>query len=126
MKTDFLKKRAQEFTRDAELAIKERRWNSAAFHLEQVCQLLLKHYLFLKWKDFPKTHSLRELLIELKRAYTKNKRKIEKFIKENEHTIGDLEQAYITSRYLPVEFNEKQVKEMEKFKNKLLALLKKL
>ena len=73
MKTDFLKKRAQEFARDAELAIKERRWNSAAFHLEQVCQLLLKHYLFLKWKDFPKTHSLRELLIELKRAYTKKK-----------------------------------------------------
>lgn len=126
MKTDFLKKRAQEFARDAELAIKEKRWNSAAFHLEQVCQLWLKHCLFLKWKDFPKTHSLRELLLELKKAYQNQKKSIEKFIKDNQHVIGDLEQAYITSRYLPVEFYEDQVKEMAKFKDKLISFLKKL
>jgi hypothetical protein len=35
MKTDFLKKRAESFLKDANFAISEKRWNSAAFHLEQ-------------------------------------------------------------------------------------------
>ncbi|MCD5396399.1 MAG: HEPN domain-containing protein [Candidatus Pacebacteria bacterium] len=126
MKGDFLKKRAQDFSRDAQLAIKEKRWNSAAFHLEQACKFYLKYYLFLKWRDFPKTHSLKELLLELARVYKQSSVKMKKFIKENEHIIGDLEQAYITSRYLPVEFNEKQAREMAGFKNKLINLLKKL
>lgn len=126
MKGDFLKKRAQDFLRDAEVAISDRRWNSAAFHLEQVCQFLIKYYLFLKWKDFPKTHSLKTLLEELAEAYPENKKKIKNFLEKNQHIIVDLEQAYITARYLPVEFNEAQVKEMVKFKNNLLNLLETL
>lgn len=124
-KADFLKKRANDFKRDAELAIKEKRWNSAAFHLEQACQLYLKYFLFKKLADFPKTHSLRELLVDIGKAYLKEKR-VEDFISENEETIFDLEQAYITSRYLPVEFSEKKVKKMEKFFEKLLRFLENL
>ncbi|MCD6528222.1 HEPN domain-containing protein [bacterium] len=42
MNIHFLKQRAESFWRDAKFAISEKRWNSAAFHLEQVCQLYLK------------------------------------------------------------------------------------
>jgi HEPN domain-containing protein len=62
MKIDFLKKRAEDFLRDANFAISEKRWNSAAFHLEQACQFYLKYYLFRKLKDFPKIHDLDILL----------------------------------------------------------------
>ena len=68
---EFLKERAESFFRDAELAIKETRWNSAAFHLEQACQLYLKYFLFKKIGDFPKTHPLRRLLKSIGKAYSK-------------------------------------------------------
>jgi HEPN domain-containing protein len=38
--------------------------------------------------------------------------------------IADLEQAYITSRYLPVEFTKKEVEELEKFARELIEWLK--
>lgn len=123
-KVDFLKERAEDFLRDAKFAISEKRWNSAAFHLEQACQLYLKYFLFKKLSDFPKTHSLRELLTDIGNAYS-IKENINEFIKEKERIIFDLEQAYITSRYLPVEFSEQQVKDMERFFEELLNFLKK-
>jgi HEPN domain-containing protein len=40
--------------------------------------------------------------------------------------IADLEQAYITSRYLPAEFTKREVEELEKFSIELIEWLKKL
>lgn len=125
MKTDFLKKRAESFWRDAKFAISEKRWNSAAFHLEQVCQLYLKYYLYLKIRRYPKTHSLKELLRGIGRSYQKRKA-VENILKEKASVIGDLEQAYLTARYLPVEFSKYQIENMFDFTKKLIAFLKKL
>lgn len=122
---EFLKERAESFFRDAELAIKESRWNSAAFHLEQACQLYLKYFLFKKIGDFPKTHSLRRLLKSIGKAYSKEE-DIDNFVERNEEVIFTLEQAYIVSRYLPVEFSEKQVNKMLQFFKELLTLLQNL
>jgi HEPN domain-containing protein len=124
MKIDFLKKRAEDFLRDANFAISEKRWNSAAFHLEQACQFYLKYYLFKKLKDFPKIHNLDELLRELQKIYLP--KEIEKFRKENAAVISALNQAYITARYLPIEFTEDQVKSMKKFTQNLIKFLKKI
>jgi HEPN domain-containing protein len=126
MKIDFLKERAESFLRDANFAISEKRWNSAAFYLEQACQLYLKYYLFKELKDFPKIHDLDELLETLEKAYSQSKKEIEKFRKENAIVISALNQAYITARYLPVEFTETQVKEMRNFTKRLIKLLKKV
>ena len=124
-KAEFLKERAEEFLKDTKFDISEKRWNLAAFHLGQACQFYLKYYLFKKIADFPKTHSIKELLVDLGNAYSK-KDEVSKFIKKNEKVIFDLEQAYISSRYLPVEFSETQIREMEKFYQNLLKFLKKL
>jgi HEPN domain-containing protein len=123
MKINFLKERAENFLRDVNFAISEKRWNSAAFYLEQACQLYLKYYLFKELKDFPKIHDLDELLETLKKAYSQSKKEIEKFRKEI--VISALNQAYITARYLPVEFTETQVKEMRNFTKRLIKPLKK-
>jgi HEPN domain-containing protein len=125
-KADFLKKRAEAFFEDAEYDISRKKWFLAAFHLEQVCQLYLKYYLFKKLGDFPKLHSLSELLLELEKVYPQRKKEIGKIRKEKASTIGDLDQAYITSRYLPVEFNKFQVENMLKFTNFLIKFLEKL
>ncbi|MCM8832491.1 MAG: HEPN domain-containing protein [Candidatus Omnitrophica bacterium] len=123
-KGDFLKERAEDFLKDAKYDISAKRRNLAAFHLEQFCLFYLKYYLFKKLTDFPKTHSRKELLIDFGNAFS-IKGEISKFIKQKERVIFDLEQAYISSRYLPVEFSETQVKEMEKFCQKLIKFLKK-
>lgn len=124
-KVDFLKERAESFLRNANFALKEKRYFAVAFYLEQACQLYLKYYLFLKWKDFPKTHSLKELLEAIGRAYKKGK-EIEKIIKNKENFISDLEEASLTARYLPVEFSNSQVKNIKKFVRDLIKFLKKL
>lgn len=124
-KADFLKERANGFLDDAKYDISKRKWFLAAFHLEQTCQLYLKYYLFKELGDYPKTHSLDELLRELEKVLPKKKEKIKKVRKTQASVIGDLNQAYITSRYLPVEFNEFQVKKMLKFTLGLIKFLEK-
>jgi HEPN domain-containing protein len=124
-KIDFLKKRAEEFLKMAKFAFKERNFNISAFNLEQACQLYLKYYLFLKLKRYPKTHSLEELLRGIGKVYGKEK-EVEKILTEKASVIGDLEQAYLTSRYLPVEFSKKRIENMLDFTNDLFNFLKSL
>jgi len=124
-KADFLKEKAETFLEDAKYDISREKWFAAAFHLEQAVQLYLKYYLFLKLRRYPKTHSLRNLLEGIGEVYDK-KKDVKKIIKENANIISDLEQAYITSRYLPVEFFEDQVKNMERFTKKIIKFLKNL
>jgi len=123
-KADFLKEKAEAFFEDAKYDISRKKWFLAAFHLEQVCQFYLKYYLFLKIADFPKTHSLRDLLADLGKAYNK-KGEVKKFGEKYAQAIADLEEAYITSRYLPVEFSRYQIKSMEEFTKNLIKFLQK-
>lgn len=122
-KIDFLKKRADGFLRGAKYHLREGDYNIAAFHLEQACQLHLKYYIFLKIADFPKTHSIQDLLSDIGKVY-KRENEVVKFQKENIQLISDLEQAYITSRYFPVEFGKLQVQNMEKFVKSLFEFLR--
>jgi HEPN domain-containing protein len=124
-KIDFLKKRAEEFLDTAEYHFKKRMYHLVAFDLEQALQLYLKYTLALKLRNFPPTHSLKELLRAIGKAYKKEK-EIKKIINENIHLIANLEQAYITSRYLPAEFTKREVEELEKFSKELIKWVKKL
>lgn len=124
-KADFLKKRAKEFLKAGSYHLKKTQYNLAAFNFEQAVQLYLKYCLFQKLADFPKTHSLRDLLFDIGKVYQKEK-EIKKLVKENSQIISDLEEAYITSRYLPVEFSKEQIRVMEDFTKNLIKFLKKL
>jgi HEPN domain-containing protein len=100
-------------------------YHLVAFDLEQAIRLYLKYTLVLKLRNFPPTHSLRESLRALGKAY-KGEKEVEEIIDKNTHLIADLEQAYIASRYLPVEFTKRKVEELEKFSKELIEWLKKL
>ena len=125
VQVNFLKKRAEEFLKTADYHLKEGFYHLTAFDLEQALQLYLKYFLFLKLKDYPKTHSLKELMKNLGKAYHKES-EIKKIIEKNIHLIANLEEAYISSRYLPAEFTLKQVKEMKKFVEDFIKFLKTL
>lgn len=126
VKADFLKEKAKTFLEDAQYDISRKKWFAAAFHLEQTVQLYLKYSLFKKLGDYPKVHSLEELLRGLKKVYPENRKEIERILKEKASVIGDLNQAYITSRYLPIEFNQFQIENMLKFTKELIKFLEKL
>lgn len=124
-KAEFLKKRAEEFLSGANHHLSRENWELAAFNLEQSCQLFLKYSLFKELGDYPKVHSLSELLRELGKVYPQKKAAIEKIRREKASVIGDLDQAYITSRYLPVKFNQFQTRNMLQFTKSLIQFLKK-
>jgi len=125
MEADFLRNKAVIFFESGGEQISKKRYFLAAFSFEQSAQLYLKYCLFMKLKDFPKIHEIDVLLREIGKAYN-YKEGVEMFLKENASVIGDLNQAYITSRYLPVDFNQYQVKEMKNFVKNLRILLKKI
>lgn len=122
----FLKQRADRFLKEGRRLLEEKVYDLAAFNLEQSAQLFLKYTLFLKLGDYPRTHSLRRLLTQLSMADKVFRSKIEHFLAEKIETVSNLEDAYLTSRYLPKEFTEKEIRLMEKFVIELIDLLKKL
>jgi HEPN domain-containing protein len=113
---EFLKERAFRFLENAKQLFLNKVFDLAAFNIEQFCQLYMKYKLFLKIGDFPKTHSIKRLFKEFGRVF--EDKRIKKFVENNIQTISNLENAYITSRYLPVEFEKIEVEKMLKFADK--------
>ena len=112
---EYLLRRARAFPENAEELYRRGRYDLAAFNLEQAAQLLLHA------GDYPRTHSLHRLFRLL--AEHLQDETLEQFYLENITVVGDLEAAYIAARYLPVEFEQREVEEMLRFVKKLFELL---
>ncbi len=108
MEYEFLKRNADEFLKNAEYLIEKGIYNLAAFNIEQAVQLYLKYLLAKKIGEFPKTHSIKRLIAECSNFC----RELETILKENINVVGEIEVAYIASRYYPIEFLENEVKNM--------------
>ncbi|MCX7661137.1 MAG: HEPN domain-containing protein [Candidatus Omnitrophica bacterium] len=109
----FLKKRAREFLERAKEDFEKSRFNLSALDLEQAVQLWLKHLIFLKTADFPKTHYLDRLMKELSMIY--ESKKILNFYKKHSLEFRILEDAYLTSRYFAKEFNREEIEKLTEF-----------
>jgi HEPN domain-containing protein len=121
---EILKKRALDFLENGKELFKKKSFDLAAFNFEQFCQLYLKHKLFLLLGDFPKTHSIKLLLQEL--AKVKKGKIVKAFLKKHASIIGNLENAYIASRYILRSFCEEEVEEMLAFSKKFKEFVDKL
>ncbi len=110
---EIVKKRAEAFLRNAKRLIEEGEYDLAVFNLEQYCQLILKYKLLLKKGSYPRTHSLRRLIRELS-WFNKEILVLVNDVK-NLHYIARLEEAYIVSRYLPITYEENEVRDLLKF-----------
>jgi len=121
---ETLKERAENFLLNAKELFKKKIFDLSAFNTEQFCQLYLKYKLLLLVGDFPKTHSLRHLLQQTLKI--RKSKEIKKFVEENISVLGNLESAYITSRYLPRKFDASEVKEMLQFATKFKKIVDKL
>lgn len=117
----FLKKRVEEFWERASEDFQKVRYNLCALDVEQAVQLWLKHLIFLKAGDFPKTHYLDRLINELAEVY--NSQKIPEFYREHSLEFRSLEDAYITSRYFAREFNKEETQKLMEFANQFFKFL---
>ena len=113
---DILLKRAKSMLRDAFYDLEQGDYSLALFHAEQAVQLAMKHVLFMKIGDFPKTHSLSRLFKEAGKVEEKALREYE----ENLELVYVLEDAYITSRYLPREYDEEIARRAVSFAEKMV------
>ncbi len=118
---EFLKKRAKEFFERALEDFEKRRFNLAAFDLEQSVQLSLKYLIAKKIHDWPKTHWIEDLIAHVGELY--GNEKIRKYEKEKSWFIDELSNAYFISRYFPKEYSEETVKTMIDETKELLMTL---
>ena len=110
---DILRRRAESFIRNASKLIEDGEWDLAMFSMEQYCQLILKYRLLLIKGSYPRTHSIRRLIREVGEYDNSILELVEDVNKL--HYIARLEEAYITSRYLPYSYEEDEVKDMYRF-----------
>ena len=64
-----LKRRARAFLESAKADFDRGDYDLVLFHVEQFFSLYLKHLLYLRLGDYPKTHSIMRLLKDLRRIY---------------------------------------------------------
>ncbi|MCD6515493.1 MAG: HEPN domain-containing protein [Candidatus Odinarchaeota archaeon] len=118
---DFLKRRAKAFLESAQADFDRGGYDLVLFHVEQFLQLYLKHLLYRKIGDFPKTYSVVRLVKDVIKVY--NDDRLKEFYKKNLETLYLLEEAYISSRYLPREYDEDIAERILKFAEKVLEVL---
>jgi len=119
---EILRERALKFLKNAEFLLENGVYDLAAFNIQQFVELYLKYKLFLMAGEYPKTYSLKRLLKEIGKISGRES-EVLKFLEENIDRIANLENAYITARYIPTEFERKEVENMLEVAKKIKELV---
>jgi HEPN domain-containing protein len=110
---EILKKRANDFLEEGAHLIDIKKYDLAIFNLDQYCELILKYKILTKLGFYLDTHSLKELINKLS-EFDDNIKDLVNNEKDLLY-IGRLTDAYISARYMPFEFDEKETKNVYKF-----------
>jgi HEPN domain-containing protein len=119
---DLLKKRALSFLRDAKTDFENGDYDLVLFHVEQFVQLYSKYLMYRKIGDYPKTHSLMRLLNAIVKIYSDCG--LKELLNEYLEAFYLLEESYISSRYLPREYDRNIASRILNLSEKLLEVFK--
>ncbi len=106
--------RSKKFKDAAEFHFSRGDYDLAAFNIEQSLQLFLKAKLLEKGAESPKTHTLRRLFLLLGEIL-RNPGEFKKFADEKALEFASLEDAYITARYFPRDFEKEEARKLLDF-----------
>jgi len=109
--------RAKHFLKVSGFDVSEGRYDIALFHLDQAAQLVVKAYLFKIFGDFPRVHSLRDL-IEVSDSIC-----LKRLADEFWYVIDILEDAYLGARYFVRRYGEREYSEARKFVEEVFRCL---
>lgn len=93
------------------MLLEQGKYEMAAFNLEQAIQFQLKYFIGIRLGQFDKTHLLRSLF----RDSIELCPKLRTLYENNIDLIGDIESAYIMSRYFDTKYEEVEVRKMIDF-----------
>ena len=110
---EYLLRRSKEFLETAKLQIERGMLALAALSLEQALQLFLKARLLERGVLYPRIHDVRRL-IEILVEVDPDLKELDNLLKKYQVELSLLEDAYITSRYVPKDFSEEEVKRLLK------------
>ena len=115
------RQRADAFLDTALYNFHKRRYDLAAFDVEQAIQLYVKTKLLELTGEFPRTHDLVVLLKELSSVFKRDE--VKEFIKREMESITKMTDIYITSRYYTREFHKEEIENIFDFANRVKELL---
>ena len=98
-------------------------YDIAAFMADQAAQLYLKSMILELTGEVPRVHHVRQLMRVLKDLLDKPNL-IDDFVRENRSLLIRLEEAYISSRYMPREYEKEEVMELVNFAEKVIGFVK--
>lgn len=98
-------------------------YDIAAFMADQAVQLYLKSVIFELTGEVPRVHAIRRLMRLLRELYGEPDL-FDDFVRENRSLLIRLEEAYISSRYLPREYERDEAEELVDFAEEAIGFIK--
>jgi len=114
--------RSKKFKDAAEFHFSRGDYDLAVFNIEQSLQLFLKAKLLEKGAEFPKTHTLRKLFLLLGSILDKFE-EFKNFIDRRILEFSSLEDAYVTARYFPRDFEREEAVRLVEFAREVEELI---
>ncbi|MEM0481982.1 MAG: HEPN domain-containing protein [Nitrososphaerota archaeon] len=98
-------------------------YDIAAFMADQAVQLYLKSVIFELTGEVPRVHAVRQLMSALKDLLG-DQNLFDDFVRENRSLFIRLEEAYISSRYMPRRYDREEAEELLGFAEKVIEFVK--
>jgi len=118
---EVLRRRSLGFLDGARAALERGSYDIACFLAEQSLQLYLKSVLLEVVGDYPRTHSVRRLLGELRDVL--GSKVLRDFIKANRARLSNLEDAYLMARYFVKEYVKEDAEDMVKLVEEVMRVV---
>ena len=119
----LLRDRALRMLESGKRSLREGDYDIAAFMADQAVQLYLESVIFELTGEVPRAHAIRQLMSALKDLLS-NPSLFDDFVRENRSLFIRLEEAYISSRYMPRKYDREEAEELLSFSEKVIEFVK--
>lgn len=122
---NLIRNRALRMLNSAKKNLTDGDYDIAAFMADQAAQLYLKSVILESTGEMPRTHAIRQLFTII-RAVSAKPDDVDMFVIRNRSLLIRLEDTYISSRYLPREYDEEEAEELVVFAEEVVKFVKHL
>lgn len=118
----LLRERARAFLKYAEEALSDGEYDFSCFASEQAAQLFTKSVMLELIGEIPRLHRLRDILSLLGSSIPEAEGVVSGFVEENRERLRSLDEAYITSRYLPFKYEREDAETLLNVSKEVIRL----
>ncbi|MEM0232544.1 MAG: HEPN domain-containing protein [Candidatus Nezhaarchaeales archaeon] len=119
----LVRDRALRMLKSGRRSLLEGDYDIAAFMADQAVQLYIKSVIFELTGELPRVHVVRQL-INILRDLLGDPDVFDGFVRENRSLLIRLEEAYISSRYMPRKYDREEAEELLDFAEKVIEFVK--